>query len=96
MWQAARADTFDFIDHSYNPLSCHYDLSYLNHIEIEAHIAIALTRQPRNLQQIRNHLRAMVAIDFKPLFRRLRDRTCGCDKCRRAERCRGSARLLQT
>jgi len=30
----------------------------------------------------------------RPRFRRLRDRTCGCDNCRRAEGCRGSAHLL--
>ena len=30
----------------------------------------------------------------RPSFRRLRDRICGCDICRRAERWRGSAHLL--
>jgi len=30
----------------------------------------------------------------RPSFRRLRDRVCGCDICRRAEVWRGSARLL--
>lgn len=31
----------------------------------------------------------------RPRFRRLRDRTCGCDNCRRADGKRVSARLLQ-